>query len=139
MNFKYFISYSGLLPFIIFISDIYFFGYLDYIFILDMSLYIACIIFTFIGAYNWDFYRDNIVLEIYGFIPSLISMILILMNELTYDKQFIFEILIFFLIIQLIIDFFITMRKLFPVNYFLNLRIPVTGLLAFCLIVLSKI
>ena len=139
MNFKYFISYSGLLPFIIFISDIYFFGYLDYIFILDMSLYIACIIFTFIGAYNWDFYRDNIVLEIYGFIPSLISMILILMNELTYDKQFIFEILIFFLIIQLIIDFFITMSKLFPVNYFLNLRIPVTGLLAFCLIVLSKI
>ena len=139
MNFKYFISYGGLLPFIIFISDIYFFGYLDYIFILDMSLYIACIIFTFIGAYNWDFYRDNIVLEIYGFIPSLISMILILMNELTYDKQFIFEILIFFLIIQLIIDFFITMRKLFPVNYFLNLRIPVTGLLAFCLIVLSKI
>ena len=139
MNFKYFISYSGLLPFIIFISDIYFFGYLDYIFILDMSLYIACIIFTFIGAYNWDFYRDNIVLEIYGFIPSLISMILILMNELTYDKQFIFEILIFFLIIQLIVDFFITMRKLFPVNYFLNLRIPVTGLLAFCLIVLSKI
>ena len=139
MNIKYIISYSGLIPFFYLIIDGYFLGYLNLKFINDIAIIMSCIIFTFIGAYNWDFYRDNIVLEIYGFIPSLISMILILMNELTYDKQFIFEILIFFLIIQLIIDFFITMRKLFPVNYFLNLRIPVTGLLAFCLIVLSKI
>lgn len=139
MNFKYIISYGGLIPFFIFLIDIHTSNYLDHIFILNMSLYMSCIIFTFIGAYNWDFYKDNFLVEFYGFIPSLISMTLILLNQLAYEKEFIFQILVLCLLIQLTIDFILVIKKLFPMKYFINLRIPVTGILSLCLILISRI
>ena len=67
MNVKYLVSYLGLLPFLCLIIDGYYLEILDVNFIWDLSLLMSCIIFTFIGAYNWNFVIDRPWLEFYGF------------------------------------------------------------------------
>ena len=125
MNVKYLVSYSGLIPFFYLILDGYFFEILDINFILDISIMMACIIFTFIGAYNWNFYQNNLLLEFYGFLPSLISMIVLLFNFLNFEKSMLIYALIIAFIIQLVIDLYITLIDLFPLKYFIKLRIPI--------------
>ena len=98
MNLKYIVSYLGLVPFLYLILDGYFIEILDITFILDVSIFMACIIFTFIGAYNWDFKDNNFIL-----------------------------------------DLFLTLRGLFPTEYYLRLRIPITATLSLSLIILSRL
>ncbi len=137
MNVKYFVSYLGLVPFILLIFDGYFLGMLDTIFIINLSIMMACIIFTFIGAYNWDFDKDDTFLEIYGFIPSLISMIILLLNIFKFNQTNLIFLIIIFLLVQLIIDFFRTLKCTFPRSYFINLRLPVTSILCMSLLIIS--
>ena len=120
MNFKYIVSYSGLIPFIYLILDGYFFENLDINFILDVAIYMACIIFTFIGAYNWDFKNNNFLLELYGFLPSLFSMIIIIFNMLGFSKVILINSVVFAFLVQLIVDLFITLKKYFLSIIILN-------------------
>lgn len=137
MNFKYIVSYSGLIPFIYLILDGYFLENLDINFILDVAIYMACIIFTFIGAYNWDFKNNNFLLELYGFLPSLFSMIIIIFNMLGFSKVILINSVVFAFLVQLIVDLLITLKKIFPIDYYLKLRIPVTASLTLSLILIS--
>ena len=137
MNLKYIVSYSGLVPFFYLVVDGYFFEFLDINFILDIAIYMACIIFTFIGAYNWDFKNNNFYLELYGFLPSLISMIIIIFNMLGYSKVFLINSVVIAFLAQLIVDLFITMKQIFPTAYYLKLRIPITASLSLSLILIS--
>ena len=139
MNIKYVISYLGLVPFLYLILDGYFFGYLDIIFIINISIYMACIIFTFIGAYNWDFKKDNFILELYGFLPSLFSMILLMLNLVGFDKVILLNCLVLAFLVQLIIDLYITLKEVFPMRYYIRLRIPITTSLCLSLVMLSKL
>ena len=139
MNIKYIISYSGLIPFFYLIIDGYFLGYLNLIFINDLAIFMACIIFTFIGAYNWDFKKDNIYLEIYGFLPSLFSMIVLFLNLIEYNQVLIFNLLIILFLIQLSIDLFLSLKNYFPIDYFIKLRIPITSSLSLSLLFISKL
>ena len=139
MNIKYIISYLGLAPFLYLILDGYFFGYLDIIFIIDVSIYMACIIFTFIGAYNWDFNKDNFILELYGFLPSLFSMITLILNLVGFDQMMLLNYLILAFLAQMIIDLYITLREIFPMRYYIRLRIPITSSLCFSLLLLSRL
>ena len=139
MNIKYVISYLGLAPFLYLILDGYFFGYLDIIFIINISIYMACIIFTFIGAYNWDFKKDNFILELYGFLPSLFSMILLMLNLVGFDKVILLNCLVLAFLLQLIIDLYITLKEVFPMRYYIRLRIPITTSLCLSLVMLSKL
>ena len=139
MNIKYVISYLGLAPFLYLILDGYFFGYLDIIFIINISIYMACIIFTFIGAYNWDFKKDNFILELYGFLPSLFSMILLMLNLVGFDKVILLNCLVLAFLVQLIIDLYITLKEVFPMRYYIRLRIPITTSLCLSLVMLSKL
>ncbi len=139
MNIKYVISYLGLAPFLYLILDGYFFGYLDIIFIMNISIYMACIIFTFIGAYNWDFKKDNFILELYGFLPSLFSMIILILNSVGFDKIILLNCLVLAFLTQLIIDLYITLREVFPMRYYIRLRIPITTSLCLSLVMLSKL
>ena len=139
MNIKYVISYLGLVPFLYLILDGYFFGYLDIIFIINISIYMACIIFTFIGAYNWDFKKDNFILELYGFLPSLFSMILLMLNLVGFDKVILLNCLVLAFLLQLIIDLYITLKEVFPMRYYIRLRIPITTSLCLSLVMLSKL
>ena len=139
MNIKYVISYLGLAPFLYLILDGYFFGYLDIIFIINISIYMACIIFTFIGAYNWDFKKDNFILELYGFLPSLFSMIILILNLVGFDKIILLDCLVLAFLTQLIIDLYITVKEVFPMRYYIRLRIPITTSLCLSLVMLSKL
>ena len=139
MNVKYLVSYLGLLPFLCLIIDGYYLEILDVNFIWDLSLLMSCIIFTFIGAYNWNFVIDRPWLEFYGFLPSLISMIILTLSLLGISKIILLMIVIVFLITQLIFDLILSLNDMFPIRYFVTLRIPVTSGLTISLFLISLI
>ena len=139
MNIKYFVSYIGLVPFFFLMIDGYFLGMLDKNFIITLSIMMACIIFTFIGAYNWDFNKDDTLLEIYGFIPSLLSMIILILNIFNFNQISLMFSLIVLLTIQLIIDFYRSLKLTFPMRYFIKLRLPVTSILCMSLFGIAKL
>ena len=139
MNLKYIVSYLGLVPFLYLILDGYFIEILDITFILNLSIFMACIIFTFIGAYNWDFKNNNFILELYGFLPSLFSMIIIILTLLDFDRVILINAIVFAFLLQLIADLLLTLKGLFPAEYYLRLRIPITATLSLSLIILSRL
>ena len=115
MNVKYLVSYLGLLPFLCLIIDGYYFEILDVSFIWDLSLLMSCIIFTFIGAYNWNFVIDRPWLEFYGFMPSLISMVILTLSLLGICKIILLMVVIVFLVTQLIFDLILSLNDIFPI------------------------
>ena len=139
MNVKYLVSYLGLLPFLCLIIDGYYLEILDVNFIRDLSLLMSCIIFTFIGAYNWNFVVDRPWLEFYGFLPSLISMVILILNLLGISKIILLMTVAIFLFTQLFFDLLLSLKDIFPMRYFLRLRIPVTSGLTFSLFLISLI
>ena len=139
MNVKYLVSYLGLLPFLCLIIDGYYLEILDVNFIWDLSLLMSCIIFTFIGAYNWNFVIDRPWLEFYGFLPSLISMVILTLSLLGISKIILLIVVIVFLVTQLIFDLILSLNDIFPIKYFVTLRIPVTSGLTISLFLISLI
>ena len=139
MNVKYLVSYLGLLPFLCLIIDGYYLEILDVNFIWDLSLLMSCIIFTFIGAYNWNFVIDRPWLEFYGFLPSLISMIILTLSLLGISKIILLMVVIVFLVTQLFFDLILSLKNIFPMRYFMTLRIPVTSGLTISLFLISLI
>ena len=139
MNVKYLVSYLGLLPFLCLIIDGYYLELLDVDFIWDLSLLMSCIIFTFIGAYNWNFVIDRPWLEFYGFMPSLISMVILTLSLLGVSKVILLMVVIVFLITQLFFDLILSLKDIFPMRYFMTLRIPVTSGLTISLFLISLI
>ena len=139
MNVKYLVSYLGLLPFLCLIIDGYYLEILDVNFIWDLSLLMSCIIFTFIGAYNWNFVIDRPWLEFYGFLPSLISMVILTLSLLGISKIILLMVVIVFLVTQLFFDLILSLKDIFPMRYFMILRIPVTSGLTISLFLISLI
>ena len=139
MNIKYLVSYLGLAPFLFLIIDGYYLEILDINFIWDLSLLMSCIIFTFIGAYNWNFRIDKPWVEFYGFLPSLISMVILTLNLLGVSKIILLTIMIAFLLTQLFCDLLLSLKDIFPMRYFMTLRIPVTSGLTISLFLISII
>ena len=120
------ISYLGLLPYFYLLIDLYFMEMLSPEIIYDIMLYNALIIFTFIGAINWDFKKNNIIYTIYGFIPSLIAFFIMVLNVLNYEKYFLFSAIIIFLLLQLFIDYLLYLNNKISSSIIHYLRIPVT-------------
>ena len=120
------ISYLGLLPYFYLLIDLYFMEMLSPEIIYDIMLYNALIIFTFIGAINWDFKKNNIIYTIYGFIPSLIAFFIMVLNVLNYEKYFLFSAIIIFLLLQLFIDYLLYLNNKISSSVIYYLRIPVT-------------
>ena len=139
MNVKYLVSYLGLLPFLCLIIDGYYLEILDVNFIWDLSLLMSCIIFTFIGAYNWNFVIDRPWLEFYGFMPSLISMVILTLSLLGISKIILLIVVIVFMVTQLFFDLILSLKDIFPMRYFMTLRIPVTSGLTISLFLISLI
>ena len=114
MNIKYIVSYLGLIPFIFLSIDGYFIALLEVQLIQNLAIIMSCIIFTFIGAYNWNFKVDFNLLEFYGFIPSLLSIIILTVNIFDSSKYYLFNAMTLFLFIQLLIDIFLSLKDIFP-------------------------
>lgn len=120
------ISYLGLLPYFYLLIDLYFIEMLSPEIIYDIILYNTLIIFTFIGAINWDFKKNNIIYTIYGFMPSLIAFFIMVLNVLNYEKYFLFSAIIIFLLLQLFIDYLLYLNNKISSSVIYYLRIPVT-------------
>ena len=120
------ISYLGLLPYFYLLIDLYFIEMLSPEIIHDIMLYNTLIIFTFIGAINWDFKKNNIIYTIYGFMPSLIAFFIMVLNVLNYEKYFLFSAIIIFLLLQLFIDYLLYLNNKISSSVIYYLRIPVT-------------
>ena len=120
------ISYLGLLPYFYLLIDLYFIEMLSPKIIYDIMLYNTLIIFTFIGAINWDFKKNNIIYTIYGFMPSLIAFFIMVLNVLNYEKYFLFSAIIIFLLLQLFIDYLLYLNNKISSSVIYYLRIPVT-------------
>ena len=124
INLQFLISYFGILPYFLILLDLYLFNFFHIIFLKDLLFFYTLLIFTYIGAMRWSYNENiNFIKIIYGFLPSLISIFLISISLLDYNKNYIFISIIFFLSIQLICDFYIINNK-FEKLFFLYVRFP---------------
>ena len=123
INFQFLLSYLGLFPFLAILLDKFFFKLLDYNIVNDFSIFYSIIIFVFIGAINWNLKKNiSILIVILGFIPSLVSVLIILMFLYSYE---VINYLIFLFIIQLVFDNFIYTEQNSRIIFY-QLRIPLT-------------
>ena len=134
INFQFILSYLGLFPFLVILFDKFFFKLLDYNIVNDFSIFYSIIIFVFIGAINWNLKKNISILTILiGFIPSLASVLIILMFLYSYE---VINYLIILFIIQLILDNFIYIEK--NSRYvFYQLRMPLTFIVILYLILIQ--
>ena len=134
INFQFLLSYLGLFPFLVILFDKFFFKLLDYNIVNDFSIFYSIIIFVFIGAINWNFKKNISILTILiGFMPSLASVLIILMFLYSYE---VINYLIILFIIQLILDNFIYKEQ--SSRYvFYQLRIPLTFIVILYLILIQ--
>ena len=134
INLQFLLSYLGLFPFLVILFDKFFFKLLDYNIVNDFSIFYSIIIFVFIGAINWNLKKNiSILIVILGFIPSLVSVLIILM--FLYSYKVINNLIILF-IIQLILDNFIYIEKNSRVVFY-QLRLPLTFTILLYLILIQ--
>ena len=134
INLQFLISYLGSFPFIIILFDKFFLFQLDYNIMKEFIVFYSLIIFVFIGATNWNLKKNistNLILL--GFIPSLLSVIVILLHLYSYE---VYLIIIFFLILQTILDNFIYKYN-FERKIYYKIRIPLTIIIVCSLILIQ--
>ena len=123
INFQFLLSYLGLFPFLVILFDKFFFKLLNYNIVNDFSIFYSIIIFVFIGAINWNLKKNiSILIVLLGFIPSLVSVLIILMFLYSYQ---VINYLIILFIIQLIFDNFVYIEQNSRIIFY-KLRIPLT-------------
>ena len=134
INFQFLLSYLGLFPFLVILFDKFFFKLLDYNIVNDFSIFYSIIIFVFIGAINWNLKKNiSILIVLLGFIPSLVSVLIILMFLYSYE---VINYLIILFIIQLIFDNFVYIEQKSRIIFY-QLRIPLTFVVILYLIIIQ--
>ncbi len=137
-NLQYLFSYLGLIPFIFIIFNKYFLLQINQEISNNFVVYYSILIIVFIGALNWNLDEKVSNLKIiYGFLPSLFGVCVIIMNLYTYDFDIIINILILFFMLQLGFDYFFINLKKFNKDPFLFLRLPLTILITLSLIIIK--
>ena len=100
--------------------------------------YYSLIIIVFIGSINWNL-KDNppTHIVVYGFLPSLFSVIIIMLNLYSINILIIFILIILLLLTQLFFDYVIIFSNELNKSAFYFLRLPLTILIAiFMLLIL---
>ena len=127
INLKILISYLGIIPFLFMIFDYKILNFFSLQILNDFIAFYSLIIFSFIGALHWNYkYQSNSIIVLYGFLPSLISTILIFFILLGFDETIIFILILILLIIQLILDFLIYRSEDIFNTFFYSVRLPIT-------------
>ena len=136
-NLQYIISYFGLIPYIYLLIDKYLFLNIEEEILYNFILYYTLIIGVFIGSINWNL-QSKVPnhLIIYGFIPTVYSLILIILNLYSYNIKILFLLSIILLISQLFFDFILIFANLKNKKVFYFLRLPLTILISLILIIL---
>jgi len=126
-NFQYIFSYLGLIPFIIILINKYFFFIVDDEFSVNFTIYYTIVISVFIGSANWNLNENiNTKIVIYGFVPSIFAVGIIILNLINFNFQYLIILLILILFLQLIFDYYLIYSKLLVKTPFYYLRLPLT-------------
>ena len=134
INFQFVLSYLGLFPFLVILLDYFFFKFLNSNIVKDFLIFYSIIIFVFIGAVNWNLKKNiSLIMLFIGFMPSLASVLMIIMFLYSYQ---VINYLIILFIIQLILDNFIYKEKNYR-SIFYKLRLPLTITILVCLILIQ--
>ena len=136
-NLQYIISYLGLIPYIYLLIDKYIFLRIEEEILLNFILYYTLIISIFIGSINWNLQKkipNHLI--IYGFIPTVYSLILIILNLYSYNIKILFLLSVILLIAQLFFDFILIFANLRNKKVFYFLRLPLTILISIILMII---
>jgi len=94
---------------------------------MNFLIHYTILIFVFIGAINWD---PQIKLKnhitIYGFMPSFIAVIIIVLNLINIKSLFLIIIISIILIFQLLLDYILIYSFKLNKNFFFYVRVPLT-------------
>ena len=134
---QYIISYLGLIPYIYLVIDKYIFLRIEEEILLNFILYYTLIISIFIGSINWNLQKkvpNHLI--IYGFIPTVYSLIIIILNLYSYNIKILFLLTVILLISQLFFDFILIFANLKNKKVFYFLRLPLTILISLILIII---
>ena len=135
VNLQYLLSYLGIFPIVMIIIDGLFFKKIPNELSNEFLINYLIVIFVFIGAINWNLNHKLSLPIIYlGFLPSLLSVFLIIFNMLFSNKVIILLLIINFLLVQLIGEYIIINK-----NYkkpFLFLRLPLTILISLLVVII---
>ena len=134
---QYIISYLGLIPYIYLVIDKYIFLRIEEEILLNFILYYTLIISIFIGSINWNLQKkipNHLI--IYGFIPTVYSLIIIILNLYLYNIKILFLLTVILLISQLFFDFILIFANLKNKKVFYFLRLPLTVLISLILIII---
>ena len=134
---QYIISYLGLIPYIYLVIDKYIFLRIEEEILLNFILYYTLIISIFIGSINWNLQKkipNHLI--IYGFIPTVYSLILIILNLYSYNIKILFLLSVILLIAQLFFDFVLIFANVRNKKVFYYLRLPLTVLISLILIII---
>ena len=135
INLQFLISYLGFLPYLIVIIDKFFFQQIDTKILESFSVYYTIIILVFIGSINWNL-EEKVSKKrvLYGFLPSFVSVFIIIIY--LYDFN-VFILLISYLLIQLFLDYFIIYKNGSNQTVYYFVRLPLTILIVFSLIIIQ--
>ena len=138
INFQFLISYLGLIPYVLTFLDKYYFLIVKEEDLLNFVIYYSLIIIVFIGSINWNLKNNPPThIVVYGFLPSLFAVIIIILSLLSINILIIFILLILLLLTQLFFDYIILFANEINKQAFYYLRLPLTVLIINFLFLIS--
>ena len=138
INFQFLISYLGLIPYVLTFLDKYYFLIVEEEDLLNFVTYYSLIIIVFIGSINWNLKNNPPThIVIYGFLPSLFAVIIIILSLLNINILIIFILIILLLLTQLFFDYIILFANETNKQAFYYLRLPLTVLIIIFLFLIS--
>ena len=138
INFQFLLSYFGLIPYILTFLDKYYFLILKEELLLNFITYYSLIIIVFVGSINWNLKNNPpTYIIIYGFLPSLFAVIIIILSLLNIKIFIIFILIILLLLTQLFFDYIILFANETNKQAFYLLRLPLTLLITIFLFLIS--
>ena len=138
INFQFLISYLGLIPYVLTFLDKYYFLVVEEEDLLNFVTYYSLIIIVFIGSINWNLKNNPPThIVIYGFLPSLFAVIIIILSLLNINILIIFILIILLLLTQLFFDYIILFANETNKQAFYYLRLPLTILIILFLLLIS--
>ncbi len=130
INFQFLISYFGLIPYVLTFLDKYYFLIVQEEHLLSFITYYSLIIIVFIGSINWNLKNNPPThIVIYGFLPSLFAVMIIILSLLNINILIIFILITLLLLTQLFFDYIILFANETNKTAFYFLRLPLTILI----------
>ena len=137
INIQFLFSYLGLIPYAVIFLDKYFFLIIKEEVSYNFIIYYSLIIIVFIGSINWNLkVNPPTHIVVYGFLPTLFSVIIIILNLYDINSFIIFILIILLLLTQLFFDYIILFYNELNKRAFYFLRLPLTILISVFLLLI---